>query len=75
MEGDDRMKTWINKIREFFQQVWEEVLKCTRPTSAELKESTGVVVTTMVVIGGFILVCDTLISTVLGWLVRLPFTF
>ena len=69
------MKSWINQVREFFRQVWEEVLKCTRPTSAELKESTTVVVTTMAVIGAFILVCDMLISTVLGWLVKLPFTF
>ena len=65
------MKAWINKIREFFRQVYEEVLKCTRPSYAELKESTVVVVTTMVAIGAFILVCDSVISTILGWLIKL----
>jgi preprotein translocase SecE subunit len=69
------MKSWINQVREFFRQVWEEVLKCTRPSGAELRESTTVVVTTMAVIGVFILVCDGVISMLLNWLVRLPFTF
>ena len=65
------MKSWIHKVREFFGQVWEEILKCTRPTYAELKESTAVVVVTMVIIGLFILFCDYGISGLLGLLINM----
>ena len=63
------MKAWINKIRTFFREVWEEILKCTRPSSAELKESTLVVVATMAMIGVFIFASDFLLSRVLGMFV------
>ena len=63
------MKTWIDKVRKFFNEVWEEILKCTRPSSAELRESTIVVVVTMAMIGLFIFASDFLLSRVLGFLI------
>jgi len=63
------MKSWFNKIRGFFREVWEEVLKCTRPTTAELKESTLVVLATMGMIGAFIFVSDFFLSRLLGLLI------
>ena len=48
------------------RKVREEVGKCTRPSSAELKESTVVVVVTMAILGVFIFASDLLISKSLG---------
>lgn len=56
------MRTWYNKITGFFREVREEVMKCTRPSSAELKESTVVVVAAMAMLGVFILIADYIIS-------------
>ena len=50
----------------FLHEVREEVLKCTRPSYAELQESTTVVVATMAILGLFILGCDYAISFMLG---------
>ncbi len=63
------MKSWINKTRAFFREVWDEILKCTRPSSAELKESTLVVVATMAMIGVFIFASDFVLSRALGMFV------
>ena len=63
------MKAWFNKIRGFFREVWEEILKCTRPTTAELKESTLVVLATMAMIGVFIFISDFFLSRLLGLLI------
>ena len=63
------MKAWIDKVRRFFREVLEEIKKCTRPSTAELKESTLVVLATMAMIGLFIFVSDFLLSRVLGFLI------
>ncbi|MBI4027721.1 MAG: preprotein translocase subunit SecE [Verrucomicrobia bacterium] len=60
------MKAWYDKIRGFFREVSEEFWKCTRPSAAELKESTVVVVVTMAILGLFIFASDCVISRVLG---------
>ena len=64
------MKNWFNKVRGFFSEVWEEFLKCTRPSSQELKESTVVVVFTMAILGIFIFSSDFVISWVLGLMLK-----
>ncbi|MDD2708593.1 MAG: preprotein translocase subunit SecE [Verrucomicrobiae bacterium] len=69
------MNNWIKNVRGFFQQVWEELLKCTRPTGAELKESTVVIVSTMAAIGAYILVCDSAITMLLSAAIRFNFSF
>ncbi len=61
------MRNWIHKIKKFFQEVLEEIQKCTRPSSAELKESTVVVVVTMAILGIFIFTSDFAI----GWILSL----
>ncbi len=65
------MKSWFSKISVFLRQVREEIAKCTRPATAELKESTLVIVTTMVTLGIFIFVSDYLISRVLNLILKL----
>jgi preprotein translocase SecE subunit len=57
---------WIMKTRGFFREVLEEFKKCTRPTTAELKESTMVIVVTMAVLGVVIFGSDLVINKVLG---------
>ncbi len=63
------MKARIDQVRRFFREVWEEIMKGTPPSSAELEESTLVVVATMAMIGLFIFVSDFLLSRVLGFLI------
>ena len=52
------MKNWFDKIRAFFKEVREEVLKCTRPSWEELRESTLVIVVTMIILGLFLFASD-----------------
>jgi len=59
------VKAWIDKIRSFFREVREEIRKCTRPSGAELRESTLVIVATMAVLGAFIFASD--------WVIKLVF--
>ncbi len=60
------MKSWFDKITRFFGEVREEVVKCTRPSTEELKESTFVVVFTMATLGCFIFGSDLVISQAFG---------
>jgi len=53
---------WFKKIRQFLVEVREEILKCTRPSWEELKESTIIIIVTMFVLGGFIFCTDFLIT-------------
>ncbi len=65
------MQSWFNKIRGFFRQVREEIRKCTKPTTGELKESTLVVAVTMAILGVFIFASDYLINQVLGVILKI----
>jgi preprotein translocase SecE subunit len=55
----------FSKTGNFFREVREEILKCTRPSFAELKESTMVILLTMVVLGVLIFFADYVINFVL----------
>ena len=58
---------WINSIRNFLGEVGAELKKCAWPTRSELYDSTIVVIVSVILLGGFIFACD----TVLGWLLKL----
>ncbi len=60
------MKAAIQKTQNFFNEVWQEFSKCTRPSYDELKESTVIIVVTMSVLGGFIFGADFVISRLLS---------
>lgn len=59
----------IKNIAGFYQEVRTEVMKCTRPTVVELRESTVVVVVTMAILGVFIFASDLVISNGLKHLI------
>jgi preprotein translocase SecE subunit len=59
---------WFSKIRNFFHEVWEEFLKCTRPTFQELKESTVIIVVTMAILGVLIAGSDFVIRQIMGFI-------
>ena len=65
------MRNWYAKIRGFFREVWEEFGKCTRPSKAELRESTVIVVVTMAILGVFIFVSDFFIKQLFGLIFNL----
>jgi len=53
----------------YVQETKEELKKCTWPTLAELKGSTGVVLVAIILLGGFTVVVDFLIALVVRWLI------
>ncbi len=56
----------LSRLGTFFKDVQAELLKCTWPTWAELRQSTLVVIISFLLLGAFVAVSDVL----LRWLVR-----
>ncbi len=57
------IKHWA-RIRQFLIDVREELKKCTWPTRQELRESTGVVAVSVLMLGAFVAFADFLFSAV-----------
>ena len=60
----------MGAVRTFFDEVRQELKKCAWPTWGELKESTLVVVVSVVILTVFVGVSDLVLNTVLTQLVR-----
>jgi preprotein translocase subunit SecE len=60
----------IKKAQTFFSEVRAEMQKVTWPTRPELAESTGVVLTTMLIISTFIGIADLIFSRLVQYLLR-----
>jgi preprotein translocase subunit SecE len=52
------MKNPFSSVRVFTRETWEELLKCTWPTWAELRDSTVVVIVAAVILGVFTAISD-----------------
>jgi len=66
----EKIRTWLGAVRTFFDEVRQELKKCAWPTWGELKESTLVVVVSVVILTVFVGVSDLVLNTVLKQLVR-----
>ena len=55
----------IKRLSGYCQETWVELQKCTWPTWDELKGSTALIIITTGLLGGFIVVVDLILTTVL----------
>jgi preprotein translocase subunit SecE len=55
----------LAKLANFFSETREELKKCTWPTWNELKGSTVVVIISIVLLGGFTVLCDSVFYAVM----------
>jgi len=61
-------KGYLLRISNYVMETREELRKCTWPSVDELKGSTVVILLTIVLLGGFIVGIDFVISQVITWL-------
>ena len=61
----------IEKLRNYFREVWLEMGKVTWPTRNELRESTMVVIVATFIVTIFIFVIDRIMDTGLSGIIRL----
>lgn len=62
--------SWTNQVREFVKDVRVEIAKVSWPTRVELRDSTIVVIATVLIVAGFIGVVDRILSIGVGMLFR-----
>jgi len=62
--------SWTNQIREFAKEVRVEVERVSWPTREELRDSTIVVIATVILVAAFIGVVDRLLNVAVGLLFR-----
>ncbi|MBI5709871.1 MAG: preprotein translocase subunit SecE [Candidatus Eisenbacteria bacterium] len=62
--------SWTNQAREFFKEVQVESTKVSWPTRNELRDSTIVVIATVLIISGFVGIVDRILSLGVGMLFR-----
>ena len=62
--------SWTNQVREFVKDVRVEIAKVSWPTRVELRDSTLVVIATVLIVAGFIGVVDRILSIGVGMLFR-----
>jgi preprotein translocase subunit SecE len=60
----------VGNLRTFFQEVKAELLKCSWPTRKELFGQSVVVVISVLILGGFIFVCDLINMGFLRFVIR-----
>jgi preprotein translocase subunit SecE len=64
------IKDSIGKAKGFMGDVSAEMKKTDWPTRQELLESTGVVVASLVMLGAFIFICDTVLTSLVKYIIR-----
>ena len=60
----------MGAVRTFFDEVRQELKKCAWPTWGELKESTLVVVVSVIILTVFVVISDRVLNSVLKLVVR-----
>jgi preprotein translocase subunit SecE len=66
----EKIRAWLGAVRTFFDEVRQELKKCSWPTWGELKESTVVVVVSVVILSAFVGVSDFVLNSVLKLVLR-----
>ena len=66
----EKIRAWLGAIRTFFDEVRQELKKCAWPTWGELKESTVVVVVSVLILTVFVGVSDFVLNSVLKLVLR-----
>jgi len=66
----EKIRTWLGAVRTFVDEVRQELKKCAWPTWGELKESTLVVVVSVIILTVFVGVSDLVLNSVLKLVIR-----
>ncbi len=66
----EKIRAWVGAVRTFFDEVRQELKKCSWPTWGELKESTVVVIVSVVILSAFVGVSDFVLNSVLKLVLR-----
>ena len=66
----EKLKTWWNAVHTFYDEVRMELKKCSWPSWPELKESTVVVIVSVVILGVFVGFTDLLLNGLLKLVIR-----
>jgi len=61
---------WMNQVREFYKEVVVESRKVSWPTRQELRDSTLVVIATVVIVTVFVGIVDRILTWGMGFLFR-----
>ena len=62
--------TWVSRLRDFVKDVQVEVTKVSWPTPHELRDSTVVVIVTVLIVAAFVGVVDRGLNAAIGLLFR-----
>lgn len=66
----EKIRQWLGAVRTFFDEVRQELKKCAWPTWGELKESTLVVIVSVVILTVFVGISDLVLNGVLTKVIR-----
>jgi preprotein translocase subunit SecE len=69
-QPEAKAMSWTNQVREFVKDVRVEIGKVSWPTRGELRDSTIVVIATVLIVAVFIGVVDRILSIGVGMLFR-----
>jgi len=62
--------TWVSQLRDFVKEVQVELTKVSWPTPRELRDSTVVVIVTVLIVAVFVGIVDRILNTAIGLLFR-----
>jgi preprotein translocase subunit SecE len=62
--------TWISQLRDFVKDVQVELTKVSWPTPRELRDSTVVVIVTVLIVAVFVGIVDRILNAAIGLLIR-----
>jgi preprotein translocase subunit SecE len=60
----------VARVKQYLMEVRQELEKCSWPTRSELMESTGVVITSVVILAVFVGLCDGVFFALLRAVIR-----
>ena len=66
----DRIKSWPDRIKTFYNDVRIEMKKVTVPSFKEVQATTAVVIITVFLFGAYFAVIDYLLKNSLDWMLR-----
>ena len=66
----DRLKSWPERIKTFYNDVRIEMKKVTVPSFKEVQATTAVVIVTVFLFGAYFAVIDYLLKNSLDWMLR-----
>ena len=62
--------TWVSQLRDFVKEVQVELTKVSWPTPRELRDSTIVVIVTVLIVAVFVGIVDRILNTAISLLFR-----